>query len=99
MRHRIPADGSRVSIAVFTFVGRDPLWWLFTSRIVLVPLVAAISYEAIRFSGFHSDNPIVRVLFAPSLWLQALTTRQPDDGQIEVAIAAMEHAIAADKRA
>lgn len=88
-----------VSIAVFTFVGRDPLWWLFTSRIVLVPLVAAISYEAIRFSGFHSYNPIVRVLFAPSLWLQALTTRQPDDGQIEVAIAAMEHAIAADKGA
>ena len=86
-----------VSIAVFTFVGRDPLWWLFTSRIVLVPLVAAISYEAIRFSGFHSDNPIVRVLFAPSLWLQALTTRQPEDGQIEVAIAAMEHAIAADE--
>lgn len=88
-----------VAIVVFTFVGRDPLWWLITSRIVLVPLVAAISYEAIRFSGFHSGNPIVRFLSAPSLWLQALTTRQPEDDQIEVAIAAMGQAISADEAA
>ncbi len=88
-----------VSIIVFTLVDRHPLWWLITSRIVLVPLVAAISYEAIRFSGFHSGNPVVRILFAPSLWLQALTTRQPEDRQIEVAITAMKHAISADDRA
>jgi len=86
-----------VAIAVFTLVGREPLWWLLTSRIVLVPLVAAISYEAVRFSGFHSDNALVRFVAAPSLALQALTTREPDDDQIEVAIAAMEQARAADE--
>jgi uncharacterized protein YqhQ len=85
-----------VAIVVFTFVGRDPLWWLIASRVVLVPFIAAVSYEAIRFSGFHADNPMVRIITAPSLALQALTTRQPDDDQIEVAIAAMNHAVAAD---
>ena len=86
-----------VAIAVFTLVGREPLWWLLTSRVVLVPLVAAISYEAVRYSGFHTDNAPVRFLAAPSLALQSLTTREPDDDQIEVAIAAMEQALAADE--
>ena len=85
-----------VAVAVFAFTGRDPLWWLVTSRIVLVPAIAAISYEAIRFSGFHTGNPLVRLITGPSLALQALTTRQPDDDQIGVAIAAMECALAAD---
>ncbi len=86
-----------VAIVVFTFVGRDPLWWLIVSRIVLIPIVAAVSYEVIRFSGFHSSNPLVRVITSPNIALQALTTRQPDDDQIEVAIAAMEQAIHADE--
>jgi uncharacterized protein YqhQ len=86
-----------ISIVVFTFVGRDPFWWLITSRIVLIPLVAAASYETIRFSGAHADNPLVRLIAAPSLALQRLTTRPPDDDQIEVAIAAMKHALAGDE--
>ena len=86
-----------VAIFVFTFTGRDPFWWLIVSRIVLIPVVAAISYEAIRFSGFHSANPLVRLIAAPSLALQSLTTRQPDDEQIEVAIAAMNQALVADQ--
>jgi uncharacterized protein YqhQ len=86
-----------VAVAVFTFVPRDPFWWLIVSRIVLIPVIAAASYEAIRFSGFHSDNPLVRAITAPSLALQKLTTRQPEDDQIEVAIAAMKQAIAADE--
>ena len=85
-----------VAIVVFAFTGREPLWWLVLSRIVLLPVIASLSYEVIRFSGFHSGNPLVRLLTGPSLALQTLTTRQPDDGQIEVAIAAMEHALAAD---
>ena len=85
-----------VAIAVFAFTGREPLWWLIASRIVLVPVIAAISYEVIRFSGAHSANPLVSLITAPSLALQALTTRQPDDDQIEVAVAAMNHALAAD---
>ena len=86
-----------VSIFVFTFVGREPFWWLITSRIVFIPLIAAISYEAVRYSGFHSGNPFVRLIAAPSLALQALTTRQPEDDQIEVAIAAMKEAITTDE--
>ena len=86
-----------VAIVVFVFVGRDPLWWLITSRIVLVPLIAAASYEVIRLSGRYSGNPLVSLIAGPSLALQTLTTRQPDDGQIEIAIAAMEQAIEADE--
>ena len=86
-----------VAIIIFTFVPRDPLWWLITSRIVLIPIIAAISYEVIRFSGFHSNNPVVRLITIPNLALQGLTTRQPDDDQIEIAIHAMEHAIDADE--
>ena len=67
------------------------------SRIVLVPVIAAISYEIIRFSGARAANPLVRIIFYPSLALQALTTRKPDDDQIEVAIRAMNHAIAVDE--
>ena len=86
-----------VAIVVFSLVGREPLWWLISSRIVLIPVVAAMSYEAIRFTGFHTGNPVVRLVAAPSLALQALTTRQPDDDQIQVAIAAMDHVLAADE--
>ena len=88
-----------LAIFVFTLVGRDPLWWLLTSRIVLVPVIAGLGYEAIRFSWSHGDNPIVRLIAAPSLALQALTTRQPDDDQIEIAIAAMKHALEGDEAA
>ena len=86
-----------VAIAVFTFIGRPSLPVSVASRIVLVPLIAAISYEIIRFSGAHSANPLVKFIVYPSLALQSLTTRQPDDAQIEVAIRAMEHAIAIDE--
>ena len=85
-----------VAVLVFTFVGRDPLWWLIASRIVLIPVIAAISYEAIRFSGAHGGNPVVRILSAPNIALQSLTTRRPTDDQIEVAIAAMDGALSAD---
>ena len=86
-----------VAIVVFTFVGREPFWWLIVSRIVLIPFIAAVSYEAVRFSGFHSDNAVVRAIAAPSLALQSLTTRQPEDDQIQVAIAAMKQALAGDE--
>lgn len=86
-----------VAIVVFTFIPRDPFWLLILSRIVLIPLIAAASYEAIRFSGFHSQNRIVQILSIPNLGLQSLTTKQPTDDQIEVAIAAMNHVIEADR--
>lgn len=85
-----------VAILAFVFVGRDPLWWLLTSRIVLIPIIAAVSYEVIRWSGRYSGNPLVRLITGPSLALQALTTKEPDDDQIEIAVAAMNSALEAD---
>ncbi|MGE3857747.1 MAG: DUF1385 domain-containing protein [Dehalococcoidia bacterium] len=79
-----------VAMVVFAFAGTEPLWWRFASRLVLVPVVAAVSYEAIRFAGFHQGWPVVRWLFAGNLALQRLTTRPPDDEQIQVAIAALQ---------
>lgn len=86
-----------VAVVAFVFVGREPLWWLVVSRIVLVPVIAAAAYEVIRLSGRYSANPLVGLITRPSLALQSLTTRQPDDDQIEIAIAAMTQAIDADE--
>ncbi len=85
-----------VALVVFALLGKPPLWVGILSRIVLVPVIAAISYEFIRWSGAHARNPVARLLIAPGLALQGLTTRQPDDGQLEVAIAAMKGALEAD---
>lgn len=85
-----------VSIIAFMFFPRDPLWIHFASRIVLIPVVAAVSYEIIRFNGRHSEWWWVKVVAWPSLLLQGLTTKQPDDGQCEIAIASIEAAIALD---
>ena len=87
-----------VAILAFIFVGRDPFWWLLTSRIVLIPLIAGASYEVIRWSGRYAGNPVVRLITGPSLALQALTTKEPDDDQIEIAVAAMNGALEADAR-
>lgn len=86
-----------VAVVAFVFTGREPLWWLVVSRIVLVPVIAAAAYEVIRLSGRYSANPLVGLITRPSLALQSLTTRQPDDDQIEIAIAAMTQAIDADE--
>ena len=86
-----------VAIIVFAFIPRDPLWWLITSRIVLIPAIAAASYEAIRLSGIYSSNPILKMTAVPGLVLQRLTTREPDLDQIEVAIVAMQEAISHDE--
>ena len=85
-----------VSIVVFALLMGPPMEWRIASRILLLPLIAAISYEFIRFSGTHPGSFIGQMISKPGLWLQRLTTRQPDDSQIEVAIRAMENAIAAD---
>ena len=86
-----------VAIIVFAFIPRDPLWWLITSRIVLIPAIAAASYEAIRLSGIYSSNPLLKMIAVPGLVLQRLTTREPDPDQIEVAIVAMQEAISHDE--
>ena len=59
------------------------------TRIVLIPVIAGISYEIIRLAG-RSNNILVRIISAPGMWLQRLTTREPDESMVEVAIAAVE---------
>jgi uncharacterized protein YqhQ len=79
-----------VSIFVFVLLGRPPILWRLASRIVLVPVVAALSYELIKFSSAHRSNPLFNWLVVkPSLALQSLTTREPNAAMIEVAVAAL----------
>ena len=85
-----------LSILVFVAVGRPALWILIISRIVLIPVIAGLAYEILKFHGAHSDNRLLGFLLAPGLSLQRITTRRPDDAQIEVALTALKGAIAAD---
>ena len=86
-----------VSILIFAILGRPDIQWAILSRIVLIPIIAGISYEILRYSGAHSKTPLATALSAPGMLLQRLTTRRPDDSQIEVAIQAMKVALAADE--
>jgi uncharacterized protein YqhQ len=85
-----------VSIFVFALVGHPALPLLVLSRILLVPVVAAIAYELMRLGAANYRHRVVRWLLAPGLALQGLTTREPDDGQIECAIAALERVLRRD---
>ncbi|HBR64663.1 MAG TPA: DUF1385 domain-containing protein, partial [Dehalococcoidia bacterium] len=87
-----------IAIVAFTFIPRDPLWMVIGSRIVLIPLIASLSYEFIRFNSKHETNKWISTLSIPNLLLQSLTTKPPDDDQIEVAISAMELAISTDAK-
>ena len=66
------------------------------SRILLVPVIASIAYEFIRLGANHPNNPIMRALLAPGMWMQRLTTGEPDLSQIEVAIVALKRVLVAD---
>lgn len=85
-----------VAILVFALLGDLPLSLLLASRVILLPVIAGISYEIIRFSGAHSQAPLMQFVTAPSLALQALTTRKPKDEEIEVALCALWGAQKAD---
>lgn len=90
-----------ISIFVFSLVGLkiglQSAWLLVLSRIVLIPVIASLSYEIIYFGGRHTGNVLVRAVLAPGLWLQSLTTREPDDSQIEVAVAALRSVVAIEE--
>jgi uncharacterized protein YqhQ len=78
-----------IAIFVFAFVGRPVWYWLIVSRILLLPVIAGLAYELIRYAGKHQDNRVLMALLAPGLWLQRLTTREPSDDQVEVSIRAL----------
>ena len=85
-----------VSIVVFAAVGNPDLWIRVVSRIVLIPVIAGVAYEGIRLGGAFESNPVTKVLMWPNLALQVLTTRQPDDAQVEVAVAALREVLEAE---
>ncbi|MCA1927631.1 MAG: DUF1385 domain-containing protein [Calditerrivibrio sp.] len=83
-----------VSIFVFTLIPKDSDFLIkFLSRIVFVPIIAGISYEILKLSAKYQDNLIVKMLIAPGLWLQHLTTQEPDDSQLEVALISIKEAL------
>ena len=87
-----------LTVFIFSFFGRPAVWLRIIERIVAIPLIAGISYEALRLGANRGRNPIVRALMKPGLWLQKITTRPPTDDQIEVAIRAFEAVLPEEER-
>jgi uncharacterized protein YqhQ len=87
-----------IAIFVFAFFGRPVWYWLIASRILLLPLIAGLAYELIRFAGRHTGNRALMALLAPGLWLQRLTTRQPSLDQLEVSIRALKEVLQLENR-
>jgi uncharacterized protein YqhQ len=85
-----------LSIVMFSSLAGQNIWVSIVGRIALVPVIASIAYELLRFGARHRGNVVVRSLYLPGIWLQRITTRQPDDSMIEVAIASVREALAAN---
>jgi uncharacterized protein YqhQ len=88
-----------LSIIAFALVGRQTPLVMIGSRIVLIPVIAAVGYEILKFGAKHRGNPVVRAIMYPGILVQMITTRQPTDDMIEVAIVSMEQALKADGEA
>jgi uncharacterized protein YqhQ len=82
-----------IAVFVFAFFGRPVWYWLILTRILLLPVIAGLAYELIRFAGKHQDNRVVMTVLAPGLWLQRLTTREPTLDQLEVSIQALREVL------
>jgi uncharacterized protein YqhQ len=87
-----------IAVFVFAFFGRPTWYWLIATRILLLPVIAGLAYELIRFAGKHSDNRLLMAVLAPGLWLQRLTTREPDLDQLEVSIRALREVLDLEER-
>jgi uncharacterized protein YqhQ len=87
-----------IAIFVFAFFGRPVWYWLIATRILLLPVIAGIAYELIRFAGKHQNNRILMTLLAPGMWLQRLTTREPSLDQIEVSIRALKQVLSLETK-
>lgn len=85
-----------ISILMFSLVGWHSPVVNMLLRILMIPVVAGVAYEVLKFSGKHTEWPVMRIVSAPGMLLQYLTTREPDDDQIEVAITAMKNVIVDD---
>jgi uncharacterized protein YqhQ len=87
-----------IAVIVFALVGRQALWLMILSRVLLIPVIAALGYEATQFGARHMNNLLVRAVMTPGMWLQSLTTREPDENQIEVAVTALKEVLATDQQ-
>jgi uncharacterized protein YqhQ len=85
-----------MAILAFAVVGKPALIWLVVSRIVGIPLIAGLSYELIKYAGRHKEGPVARFVLAPGLALQRLTTREPSDAQVQVAVEALLEVVRVD---
>jgi uncharacterized protein YqhQ len=86
-----------ISILVFSLIpSAAPFAVKFGARVVLIPLIAGLAYEIIRFSARHLSNPVCKVLIRPGMWLQRITTKEPDDKQLEIALIALKEALLYD---
>ncbi|MBA7642954.1 hypothetical protein ES703_50663 [subsurface metagenome] len=86
-----------IAIVVFAIVGRQEFWIMLLTRVLLIPVIAGFSYEVTYFGARHAKNSLVRAVLAPGLLLQSLTTSEPDDRQLEVAISALQKAVEIDQ--
>lgn len=86
-----------VGVFVYMFVATDPLWWRIVNRIILIPVVIGLSYEVLQLTNKVRNIPILKVLGYPGLWLQLLTTKEPDDDQVEVALHSFKKVLANDE--
>ena len=82
-----------VAVLVFALFGNPGLWWRIGSRIVAIPIIAGLAFEVLRLGARYEGSRFMRALMAPGLWLQKITTRPPDHGQIEVAIASFNEVL------
>jgi uncharacterized protein YqhQ len=87
-----------IGVFVFALFGRPAWYWLIVTRIALLPVIAGIAYELIRFAGKHTHNRALMTLLAPGLWLQRLTTREPTLDQLEVSIRALQEVLEREGR-
>lgn len=87
-----------LSILFFSFFGRPPVLYRILYHLMLLPVIAGTSYEVIKLAGGEEVNPIIKVLATPGLWLQKLTTSEPDDDMLEVAITALKNVLPGEER-
>jgi uncharacterized protein YqhQ len=82
-----------VTIFVFTLFGTPGIVWRIASRLIAIPLIAGLAYEALRLGARFPDSLVMRVLMAPGIWLQKITTQEPDDAEVEVAVASFQEVL------
>lgn len=86
-----------VSIFIFAALGEQVLWWRILSRVLLLPVVAGISYELLKATARYENNPLFCIIAAPGKWVQQLTTSEPDDDMVEVATTALNAVLREDR--